>query len=491
MVADLGASRTAGEYLGGVRGFAASLRGRLLFLTVFFVMLAEVLVYVPSIALQRERLLEMRLEMAQLAALTREATMGEEVSDALEAELLNNAGVLTVSLKRDDARELMLSVADPPPVDLVVMLGAASPFALAADAFGTLAAPSGRILYVKGYPVKGGGTMIEFTLPERDLRVALFAYSRNILFLSLFISTLTGILVFASLDRLFLKPVQRLVSAMMRFREKPSDATRILVPSGRSGEIGEAERALAAMERDVHASLQHKSRLAALGEAVAKINHDLRNILASSRLISDRLLESPDPMTARLAARLTAAIGRAIDLATNILKYGRAEEAPPVPRTLDLHRLVEEVRVSLDAPEAGPLALVNEVAPATEIVADPDQLFRVLLNLARNALEAVAAGGRAEGRVALAARRSGEAVEIFVRDTGPGISAELAARLFQPFIGSARAGGSGLGLAIARELVEAHGGTLELDETGPEGTSFRILLPQNGAPQPRAQEGAA
>lgn len=460
-----------------LRRFATSLRGRLLVLTVLFVMLAEVLVYLPSIALQRQRLLLQHLEMAQLAALTGEVAMGAEVMPALEAELLRNAGVLTVTLQRDDTRTLMLSVADPPHPDHLVRLGEAGAIPLIAEAVGTLFARPGRVLRVIGMPVHSGGEVIEFTLEERVIRVPLYAYSRNILLLSLFISVLTAALVFVSLDRLLLRPINRLISSMMAFRLRPADASGIIVPGGSSSEIERAEAALASMQTELRAALQQKSRLAALGTAVSKINHDLRNLLASSQLVSDRLLQSADPDSRRLAERLTRAIGRAIDLCTTTLKYGRADEPAPRPRDVPLAPLVAEVGASFEWDEAGSVRFRQDIPEGLAARADPDQLFRILHNLVRNAREAMD-GGRG-GKITLTAQPGEGVLALLIADEGPGLPEAVRGHLFEAFVGSARAGGTGLGLAIARELTEANGGTLVLAESGPAGTVFRLELPQS------------
>ena len=100
-------------------------------------------------------------------------------------------------------------------------------------------------------------------------------------------------------------------------------------PSSRQDEIGVAERELASMQRDLYGSLQQKTRLAALGAAVARIQHDLRNILANAKLASDRLSTIEDPVVKRLTPRLVASLDRAVALATQTLRYGRADERPP------------------------------------------------------------------------------------------------------------------------------------------------------------------
>src|SRR5690606_24561569 len=134
----------------------------------------------------------------------------------------------------------------------------------------------------------------------------------------------------------------------------------------------------------------------------------------------------------------------------------------------------EEARLSDDG-----VRLVSEIAPGAQVLADPDQLHRILANLLRNAREAMEATSdepaRGEVRVSLA-QAEGTSV-LRLADNGPGLSERARERLFQPFAGSSRPGGAGLGLAIARELALGHGGDLALAQTGPEGSVFELRLP--------------
>lgn len=458
-----------------------SLGGRLVVLTVFFVMLVEVMVYVPSVSFQRDRLLMARLELAQLAALTVETSVDKTVEVSMRRELLDTAGVLTVTLKRDQSRALMLSVTDPPQIDARIDLGSEWVGEKIRSTFSILGSRKNRILYVRGMPVKNAGFSIEFAMEEVMLRKELLRHSWNIFYLSLLISVATAALVWLSLHLSILRPIRRITSSMALFADRPTDASRMIAASeNEKSEIGEAERALATLQRQVLSALQQKSRLAALGTAVSKINHDLRNILASSQLVGERLAQSEDPVVQRLAPKFVASLDRAIALATNTLKYGRAEEPPPEPRPLPLRTLVEDVRQSLETSEGLAITVENEIAADMEIVADPDQIFRVLLNLARNAVQALEAEAVEDkpGRIVFTGETDETEWRLQVRDNGPGIPAEARERLFEAFISAARQGGTGLGLAIAAELVEAHGGTLSLKRSDASGTVFEICLPR-------------
>jgi signal transduction histidine kinase len=304
-------------------------------------------------------------------------------------------------------------------------------------------------------------------------------YSGNILLVSLLISGITAMLVYLALHYLFVRPLRRLTANMTAFHDAPENPARIIADSGRQDEIGTAERELGAMQRDLASMLQQKNRLAALGLAVAKINHDLRNLLTTAQLFSDRLSSLPDPRVQRFAPKLMHALERAIAFCESSLSYGRAQEAPPDRNLVALEPLAEEVRETLGLSAATPVRWISAVERGLLVDADPDQLFRILLNLARNAVQALesrAADDPGRDQVRITGRREGAVVVIEVSDTGPGVSEKARAHLFEAFQGSTRTGGSGLGLAIAAELVQAHGGEIRLVE-GTLGATFRIDIP--------------
>ena len=195
--------------------------------------------------------------------------------------------------------------------------------------------------------------------------------------------------------------------------------------------------------------------------------------MASAQLASDRLQDSEDPVVKRLAPRLVASIDRAVALATNTMRFGRADEGPPARRRLALAPLVSEAgEAALAGSGHKRVRLSQSVDPELQIDADPDQLYRILLNLLRNAVEAVTEGGAVE----VIAARKARSVEIDIVDNGPGLPEGIEPRLFQPFASAARRGGTGLGLAISRELARAHGGEVTLVASGASGTRFRIVI---------------
>lgn len=456
------------------RALLRSLSAKLLVLTIAFVMLAEVLIFVPSVAQFRRALLEGHLEKAQLAALVLEATSEETLPPSLEAELLANAMVKAVVLKRGETRTLMLSEKMPPKVDVTFDLRGAAATDLIWDALSTLMRTDNRTINVVGSATLEAGEYVEIILSEQPLRSAMADYGRNIFLLSLAISLITASMVFVVLNLMIARPMGRIVQNLDDFRDNPEDAKRIMTPSDRQDEIGSVERGLHDMEGQVRAALQQKTRLAALGSAVAKINHDLRNILASAQLVSDRLADSDDPDVRKTTPILVRAVNRAVDLCNQTLKYGKAEEPKPRPIDFELAPLVGEIGLSVGLSAGSDIKLHNHVPPEFSLYADPDQLFRALQNLIRNAAEAI--GDKGEVTV-LAQREGGDAV-VDIADTGPGLPDAAQANLFTPFRGSARSGGTGLGLANVLEIVEAHGGTVRLVRTDADGTLFRITLPQ-------------
>jgi signal transduction histidine kinase len=301
-------------------------------------------------------------------------------------------------------------------------------------------------------------------------------YGLNVLGLSVIISIITAALVYFTLNGLLVQPMMRIARNMLRFAQNPEDASRIIVPTPRQDEIGTAERELAYMQEQLTQTLQQKSRLAALGLAVSKINHDLRNMLANAQLISDRLSSLPDPAVQRFAPKLIASLGRAITLADSTLQFGRAEEAPPRRELVPLRPLVDEVGDGLSLPREDTILWTIEMDEALQVDADRDQLFRVLTNLCRNALQALEQQEPGRGHIRVLGRRNGRLVSIEVSDDGPGVPEKARAHLFQAFQGSARKGGTGLGLAVAHELVTAHGGAIRLRDTA-KGAAFELDIP--------------
>jgi signal transduction histidine kinase len=454
------------------------LSGKLLVLTTLFVMIAEVLIYVPSIANYRLNWLNDRLSDAYTAALVFETAPNGIVPDTVAREILGSIGARAVAVKMDQQRRL-LAVADmPPAINQDIDMRDMSWHRAIIDAFRTLACDDRDVMRVVG-PAPMGGDFVEIVLDEAPLREAMVGFSIRILILSLIISAITAALVYLALHVLLVRPMRRMTANMVAFRAQPENPARIIAASDRTDEIGTAERELAAMQLDLANLLQQKNHLAALGLAVSKINHDLRNLLSSAQLFSERLAKISDPHVQRFAPKLMVALERAIAFCQSTLSYGRVQEPPPDRRPVALEPLVEDVRETLGLDGGVPVRWISAVERDLVVDADPDQLFRILLNLVRNAVQALEgrdAKDPGRDQVRITGRREGAVAVIEVSDTGPGLSERARAHLFEAFQGSTRTGSVGLGLAIVAELARAHGGEIRLVE-GTIGATFRLTIP--------------
>jgi signal transduction histidine kinase len=466
------ALQAAGRRLSGAFGLSS----RLLILTILFVMLAEVLIYVPSVANFRRNWLKDRLAAAQIAAVVLDAAPEDALSDELETRLLAGVGAQAVAVRGGGTRRLLAKGEMPPEVSRVVDLRSAGWQDLIRGAFATLFAPAERPIRVVGHAMDAD--FVEVVLDERPLRAAMVEFSRNILLLSLLISGITAGLVYLALHGLIVRPVRRLSGNIAAFARDPEDASRVIRPSERGDEIGLAEQALARMEEVLADELRQKRHLAELGLAVSKINHELRNMLTTAQLLSDRLRETEDPAVQRVVPRLVATLGRAIDFCEATLAYGRAREPLPQRRLVPLAPVVEDLADLTGLAPGTPIVIETEVPGDLQVDADPDQLSRILGNLIRNAVQALSQAGAAEGppRIRVSARRENGGIVMRVSDNGPGVPERSRANLFSAFQGSARSGGTGLGLPVAAELVRLHGGAITLEDT-PTGASFRIVIP--------------
>lgn len=462
---------------------------RVLILVTAFVMTAAAMIYVPAISTFRDNWLRNRLSAVHTAALVLDVAPQAMVPPELTHQLLESVGACIIVLSKNGTKRILAASELPRKVDEVFDFRAPA-FWPSPTAMATLVAPPGRYITVIG-DAPMGGESIAFTMKEAPLTKAMRAYSLRLLIVTLLMSAVVATLATVAIHFMVLRPVRRLTTSIVDFGANPEKASGIIVPSHGSHEIAFAEEELAIMQDTLSRELNEKKHLATLGLAVAKINHDMRNMLAPAQLISDRLANVDDPLVQRLAPKLVSALDRAIRFCQATLAYGRAVDDPPKPAAFLLSDLVTEVTemVRLEAP--GEIEFINAVSPDVEIVADREQMFRVLMNLIRNGVEALA-NARAEGKEPFASipqvrvegwRNEREAV-IEVSDTGPGVPLSMRAQLFTPF-SSSRAGGSGLGLVIAADLVRGHGGTISLvtgaHEKKGSGATFRIVVPQSVA----------
>ena len=443
------------------------------------ILLVEIVVYLPSLANFRASWLDDRLRVGIVAARVLDAVpdvmaMPRNLTD----RLLTSAGAYAIVYRREGQSQL-IELASPVTPDVVVtadMRQRDLP-TLIVGAVDTLLAGPGRTLRIVG---EGDldESLVELLMPERPLRQDMLAYSRQIVVVSLAIAAVTAVALYWLASYLFIHPVRRITQNMLAFRQAPENGSLIITPSARRDEIGIAERELAAMEQDIFSMLRQRRHLADLGLAVAKINHDLRNTLTSAQLLSDQVATLDDPKVQRLAPRLVTTLDRAIGFAQSVLDYGRETAAPPVLGPVDIRALVDDA--AFDARLVGhpTIAFTNSTPDTLVLKVDSGQLGRVLLNLMKNAREALEASGGtiAAPEVSVTTADGEDGVTLSVIDNGPGLPPRARDKLFVAFEGSARSGGTGLGLAIAREIAEAHGGTLTFVDQ-PVGTRFDLFLP--------------
>ncbi|MDQ8727246.1 HAMP domain-containing sensor histidine kinase [Bradyrhizobium sp. LHD-71] len=447
-------------------------------LTIPLVMIAEILIYVPSIANFYQNRLNDRLAAANTAALVLDAAPNSMVPDSLARQILSSIGARAVAIKHGQQRRLLASADMPASVQRDIDMRTMMMGNAIYQAFEMMLTEADGAIRIIG-PTSAGAEYIDVVVDEKPLRKAMYRFSINLVLFSLAISILTAALVYLALHYLFVRPMRRVTANLVAYHADPESPARVIAPSDRGDEIGQVERELSDMQRDLVSMLHQRSRLAALGLAVSKINHDLRNLLASAQLISDQLATVPDPRVQRFAPKLVRSLERAIAFCQSTLSYGRAQEAAPDRRRIPLDPVVNEVRESLGLAGDTSIAWVSHLERGLTIDADPDQLFRILLNLTRNAVQAMETRGADEttaSQIRIVGKREGIVTIVEVSDSGPGIPQKAREHLFEAFQSSSRRGGTGLGLAIAAELVRAHGGQIRLVDSN-IGATFRIEIP--------------
>ncbi|WP_246733103.1 HAMP domain-containing sensor histidine kinase [Methylobacterium sp. BTF04] len=466
------------------RGLARhlGLSGRLFLLTVAFVALTEVLIYVPTVANYRRMWLSDRIAAAQVAALVLDAAPDQHVSERLEQRLLSGVGARAIAVRGNGTRRLLAIETVPETVADSIDLRSEDWIRSIGGSARTLFAKADAPIRVIGHG-RDGFDLVEILLDEEPLREAMIAFSVRLLLTSLAIAAGVAGLVFLVLQCAIVRPVGRLVHNITAFADNPEAIDRVIVPSRRTDEIGQAEIALARMETALARELREKRHLAGLGLSVSKINHELRNLLTTAQLLGDRLDGVTDPVVQRVAPRLVATLDRAIRFCEETLAYGRATERHPLRRLVPLAPIVAEQADLSGRDRNSPIAIVERCAPDLKICVDPDQFSRALANIVRNAVQALATHTDSPTVTIEATRTGGPGagrVTILVGDNGPGLPPRARTHLFSPFKGSTRPGGTGLGLAIASELIELNSGTVTLDDT-PTGTRFRIVIPDQTA----------
>jgi signal transduction histidine kinase len=453
--------------------FLRSLAGRLLALTVSVMLIGEAVFLPAALANFHENWLRDRINLAQTAALALEAAPDNAVTASLRNELLVNAEVRRITLRRSGERVLFLTEREDPTDPVIYDYTRADDAVRLGWAMQTFLAPPGRELKIVAHPRFESGELIEVELNEAPLKRAMNAFALRTIVAATLVAAIVGAIVYSVLSIVFVRPMRRLTESIERFRDRPEDASIPFTRTARTDEIGRAERAAADMADEIRANLRQRERLAALGGAVARIAHDLRNMLATAELVTERLSASDDPKVRQIAPRLERAISRAADLASSTARFGRADEEPPVLRPVKIADAVAEAAQDALA-GYGQVSVEDRTDAAMIALADMDQLHRILVNLMRNAAQAIAERG--DACIRLHTARRGDSCVVCIEDNGPGVPDEVKARLFEPFAAS-DGHGAGLGLAIARELARAQGGDVTLARSDKQGARFEVLLP--------------
>jgi signal transduction histidine kinase len=485
------AVKAAAETRSGGVPFWRRLSTKLLVLTVGFVMISELLIFPTSLASFRMQWLQQRLATAAAVSIVLIQADPARIPQTVQDDVLTATGVKAIALREHGvSRLLAVRGGVPPTVDDHVDLDSMAPLGAVLGAVDTLFYGGDRTIRAFG-KVGDGAEEFEVVLSDKKLRAAMLSYARTVATVSLLISVITAALVFLSIHALMVRPIRNFRNSMLAFAAAPDDPENIIRVSDRSDELGVTERELASMQTELQRTLGEQKHLADLGLAVSKINHDMRNILTSAQLISDRLRLVKDPTVQTFAPRLLRALDRAVGYSEGVLAYGRAQEPAPVRRRVRLRQLVEEVQNMLALDQANGVEFENSIDAALEVDADSEQLFRVLTNLGRNAVQAMAADSETAlvRRLSISAERTGTVCTILVADTGPGLPARARENLFSAFRGAARSGGTGLGLAIAYELVRAHGGMLKLVESVSGSTVFSITIPDRTVSLDEVRQG--
>jgi len=288
-------------------------------------------------------------------------------------------------------------------------------------------------------------------------------YTMRIIALTFIIGMIVIAPLYWFLNARFVRPLRLITGHMHTFSQDPSAIQEPIEAHGASAEIREIAQAFTSLTEDIRRALRQKERLADIGEATAKINHDLRNILVSATLVTDTLSASDDPKIQRIAPHIERAISDAANMTQNMMDY--LSEAKPESQTeFDLQEMVDNL--------AHDAKLDISIDGASTLYGMPNTLYRLLLNLARNAK---AAGASA---LTIDVWRAGHLAVIDISDDGPGIDTTMKPQLFSAFYAGHKSN-TGLGLAIAKDLSVAMGGELRLSRSSHYGSEFRLSVPKS------------
>jgi signal transduction histidine kinase len=272
-------------------------------------------------------------------------------------------------------------------------------------------------------------------------------------------------------------------------------AVSLLVPDARFlffvnlltvvGVVAFAVSVIVVLLRHAYQRRLEEQKLAAVGNATARILHQVKNPLQTILLHAELLQENARALGGPQKELSEAVLGEAERLAAMLNEL--SQWAAGARRSLalgpqPLHELVRQV-ARTSAREASARVEAEELAEVV-VLADLYYLRQAIENLIRNALEAMS--GQPDARLVLAVAKAEGGALLTVSDNGPGIPPERLQEIFQPFV-STKGTGMGLGLAICREIVEGHGGRIDVRSEPGEGTAFRIFLPLSGEPLPESE----
>ena len=467
------------------------LSGKLLLMTIGFVMLAELVIFIPSAALYRQDWLGERTNQVDILNLALLEVDNFTASAALADKFMEDKNVIMGSQRYKGKSKLLFGSIpeDLDPTSLkLIDIRETTRLPKFRDTFETFFGSSQGYYRVIGSSSAQIDTTkvketaaIEVLIPRKNVQTAMRDYFKRIFFLSLAIAIITGSLIYFTMSLLIIRPIQDLARNVAIFQKAPEVARPDSVTSERIDEIGDLERAFFDMKQGVRGSLKQKQRLATLGLAVAKINHDLRNVLTSAQLVSDRLSTDEDPKVARMGERLTRAIDRGVKMTRDVLNFSSPEADPIKREPLRLSFLLGEVAgdvLPAFGTGARKISFMNDVPSDLQIDADPDHTYRIFHNLMRNAAQAMAAlaDDNAERLLRVYVDLSDNYVETHVTDTAGGLPRKAKKNLFTAFASGGGKGSTGLGLTIAKELATEQGGDLRLERTNETGTTFTVQL---------------
>lgn len=456
------------------------MRTRLLLLITLAVFITEILIFMPAIANMQQTWLEEHHQSAKAISLILAATPDSMLSEELQNNVLVATDALAISIEeKHQKRELAVS-RQLNKIDEIVDLKDYSETKALLDSLTTLYFGGDKTLSIRG-PIEGTDIELEVTISDAHLREAMIQFTFHFILVSLTIAIVAATLIYVIVHELLVRPMQNIYVNMLDFVIEPHNPSRIMVPEARHDEVGLTQRRISVIESELQKSYAHQKHLANLGLAVSKINHDMRNILASAQLMSDHLSDAKDPMVRKIAPKLIKAIGRAVSYSQSVITYGRTQEPTPKRERICLRKLVDDVFESLTLPGSDQVTFHNLVSEDINVDADGEQLHRVITNLCRNSVQAMIEhhddAGCEKKQLSIRAHRNGASTVIDVEDTGPGIPEKAKEHLFTPFRGSTSQNGSGLGLTICEELIRAHRGTIKLVDDVKTGAHFEICIP--------------